>query len=396
MADTPAEVISFIRTMAGRAKPFAIKDMQELRDFAKAALGMDDVQAWDVPYISEKLRLARYSYSDTEVKQYFTEPRVMAGLFELIQTLFNVQLAPAQAALWHADARFYTITREGRELAHLYVDNYARTGKRGGAWMDVARPRRLKAGQLQTPVAYVTCNFGAPAGDKPALLSHDQVTTLFHEFGHALHHVLTQVDEPSVDMRAVEWDAIELPSQFMENFCWEWDVVCKMSCHVDTGQSLPRELFDKMLAAKNFQSGMFAVRQMEFALFDMLLHTEFDAGKAAAGGPGIDQVLQAVRDEVSVVPVPGYNRLAHSFSHIFGGGYAAGYYSYKWAEVMSADAYSLFEEIGALNPQAGALFLKEILEVGGTRPARDSFRAFRGRDPQVDALLRHSGMTESA
>ncbi len=396
MADTPAEVVGFVRTMAGRAKPFAVKDMQELRAFAKAALGLDDVQAWDVPYVSEKLRQARYSYSDTEVKQYFTEPRVMAGLFELIQTLFNVRLAPAQAPLWHADARFYTITRDGRELAHLYVDNYARTGKRGGAWMDVARPRRLKAGQLQTPVAYVTCNFGAPVAGKPALLSHDEVTTLFHEFGHALHHVLTQVDEPSVDMRAVEWDAIELPSQFMENFCWEWDVVSKMSRHVDNGEPLPRELFDKMLAAKNFQSGMFAVRQMEFALFDMLLHTTFDAGKAASHGPGINQVLQAVRDEVSVVPVPAYNRLAHSFSHIFGGGYAAGYYSYKWAEVMSADAYSLFEEKGALNPQAGALFLKEILEVGGTRPAKESFRAFRGRDPQVDALLRHSGMTESA
>lgn len=397
MVNTPTEAIEFVRSMATRAKPFATEDMEQLREFAKTALGIEDLCAWDVPYASEKLRQARYSYSDNEVKQYFTETRVLAGLFELIQTLFNVSIETASAPLWHADARFYTLKRSGHELAHLYLDSYARSHKRSGAWMDVSRPRRLTATGVQTPVAYVTCNFASPVNAMPALLTHQDVITLFHEFGHALHHVLTQVDEPGVDMRAVEWDAIELPSQFMENFCWEWDVIEKISSHIQTGATLPRDLFEKMLTAKNFQSGMFTERQMEFALFDLLLHTDTVNIVTKTRPIGaIEQLLRSIRQEVSVVPVPDYNRFQHAFEHIFGGGYAAGYYSYQWAEVLSADAYSLFEEQGPLNPKIGEQFLQEILEVGAARPIKESFRAFRGRDPQIEALLRHNGMLKMA
>ena len=397
MVDTPEQAISFVRSMAARAKPFATKDMEQLREFAKSVLAIEDLSAWDIPYASEKLRQARYSYSDNEVKQYFTEDGVLTGLFELIQTLFNVSIQRACAPVWHADVRFYTMTRSGRELAHFYVDLYARNSKRSGAWMDVSRPRRPTLTGVQTPVAYVTCNFAAPVNGKPALLTHQDVITLFHEFGHALHHLLTQVDEPGVDMRAVEWDAIELPSQFMENFCWEWDVIKKISRHIDTNATLPRELFEKMLAAKNFQSGMFTARQMEFALFDLLLHTyTHDVLTQANPAHAIQDLVDKVRQEVSVVPTPAYNRFQNTFGHIFGGGYAAGYYSYQWAEVLSADAYSLFEEQGVLNPSAGARFLKEILEVGAARPIKESFRVFRGRDPQIEALLRHSGMLEPA
>ncbi len=392
MAQSAEQVIEFVRDMARRAKPYAERDMAEIRDFGRAALGIADVQAWDVPFISEKLRLARYSYSDTEVKQYFTEPQVMSGLFKVISTLFDVQIDQVDGPVWHNDVRLYRFARKGQTLAHVYVDNYARNGKRGGAWMDVCRVRRQTAGQLQTPVAYVNCNFASPVGGKPALLTHDDVITLFHEYGHALHHLLTQVNEPGADMRAVEWDAIELPSQFMENFCWEWDVVRGMTRHADTGAELPRELFDKMLAAKNFQAGMQSVRQMEFALCDMRLHSEAPAATSAA----VQKVIDEVRAEVAVVTPPAFNRFQHSFSHIFAGGYSAGYYSYKWAEVMSADAFSLFEETGTLNPATGRKFRDEVLAVGATRPAAESFRAFRGRDPQPDALLRHYGMLEAA
>jgi oligopeptidase A len=392
MAGEPAEVINFLQAMAARAKPYALQDMEQLRTFAKAALGMNDVQAWDVPFVSEKLRQAHYSYSENDVKQYFTEPKVMAGLFALIERLFDVRLVAQPAPVWHDTVRFYSLERAGETLAHLYVDNYARVGKRSGAWMDVCRTRRRLEDKTQTPVAYVTCNFAAPVGDKPALLTHSDVITLFHEFGHALHHVLTKVDEPAADMRSVEWDAIELPSQFMENFCWEWDVVQGMSMHVDSSNPLPRELFEKMRAARNFQSGMFTVRQMEFALFDMRSHMDFDP----SGPISLQHVIDEVRKEVAVVIPPAYNRFQHAFSHIFAGGYAAGYYSYKWAEVMSADAFDLFEQTGVLNPETGRRFLREVLEVGGSRGARESFEAFRGRAPDMAALLRHTGMVPQA
>ena len=397
MVDTPEQAISFVRSMAARAKPFATKDMGQLRQFAKTALAIEDLSAWDIPYVSEKLRQTRYSYSDNEVKQYFTEERVLAGLFELIQTLFEVSIQAACAPVWQGDVRFYTLRRSGRELAHFYIDLYARNSKRSGAWMDVSRCRRPSLTGVQTPVAYVTCNFAAPVNGKSALLTHQDVITLFHEFGHALHHLLTQVDEPGVDMRAVEWDAIELPSQFMENFCWEWDVIKNISSHIETNATLPKELFDKMLAAKNFQSGMFTARQMEFALFDLLLHTHtHDLLIQTNPVQAIQHLLDEVRKEVSVVSVPAYNRFQNTFEHNFGGGYAAGYYSYQWAEVLSADAYGLFEEQGILSPSAGARFLKEILEVGAARPIKESFKAFRGRDPEPEALLRHKGMLELA
>ncbi|MGL4573708.1 MAG: M3 family metallopeptidase, partial [Burkholderiaceae bacterium] len=392
MAGKPAEVMAFLHGMTKQAKPYAQRDMEQLRAFAKGALGMPDLQAWDVLFASEKLRQAHYSYSENDVKQYFTEPKVMAGLFSVIERLFDVRFEQQSAPVWHESVRFYTLTRGGAPIAHLYVDNYARAGKRSGAWMEVCRTRRKFADSTQTPVAYVTCNFASPVDGNAALLTHSDVITLFHEFGHALHHVLTQVDEPAADMRAVEWDAIELPSQFMENFCWEWDVVVSMSSHVSTGAPLPRELFEKMRAARNFQSGMFTMRQMEFAMFDMRAHMEFDPN----GQTTLQQLLDEVRSQVAVVIPPAYNRFQHAFSHIFAGGYAAGYYSYKWAEVMSADAYDLFEQTGVLNPETGKRFLREVLEVGASRAAQDSFKAFRGRAPDMAALLRHTGMVPQA
>ncbi|MDE2048918.1 MAG: M3 family metallopeptidase, partial [Betaproteobacteria bacterium] len=346
------------------------------------------VQPWDIAYVSEKLRQQAYDYSDLEVKQYFTEPKVVAGLFKVVETLFGVQIQPSSAPVWHPDVRFYRVqAADGTLVGQFYFDLYARPGKQPGAWMDVARERWRRADGLQTPVTYLTCNFSPPVGGKPALLSHDEVQTLFHEFGHGLHLLLTQVDEPSVGMSAVEWDAIELPSQFMENFCWEWDVLKHMTAHVDTGEPLPRALFERMLAAKNFQAGMQTLRQMEFSLFDMLLHHDFDPAHQS-----VQALLDAVRAEVAVVVPPPNNRFQNSFSHIFGGGYAAGYYSYKWAEVLSADAYSLFEERGVLDPHTGAKFRDEILGAGARRSALDSFTAFRGRAPSIDALMRHQGM----
>ncbi len=394
MAQTPAQVMDFLRTLAVRARPYAEKDMRELRAYAAARLGLVDLQAWDVAYVSEKLREEKYAFSEQEVKQYFPEPQVLAGLFRVVETLFGVRVRKSHAPTWHPDASFYEITdREGRLIGQFYLDLYARNGKRGGAWMDEAVTRRRKAHGIETPVAFLTCNFSAPIGDKPALFTHDEVITLFHEFGHGLHHLLTQVEEYGVSgIKGVEWDAVELPSQFMENFCWEWEVLRHMTRHVDTGKPLPRALFDRMLAARNFQAGMQTVRQIEFSLFDMRLHCEY----GPHGEKTPLELLEEVRDEVAVVRPPAWNRFPNSFSHIFAGGYAAGYYSYKWAEVLSADAYSLFEENGVLSEDIGRRFWSEILAQGGARPALESFVAFRGREPTIDALLRHNGMTEAA
>jgi oligopeptidase A len=389
MADSPEQVITFLRDLAARARPYAENDLADMREFAAKELQLKDPQAWDWPYIGEKLKEARYSFSEQEVKQYFTAPKVLAGLFKIVETLFEVEIVKDSAPVWNDKVQFYALQRSGKTIAQFYLDQPARTGKRGGAWMDDVRARWLRpdTGMLQTPVAHLVCNFADGVEGKPALLTHDDVTTLFHEFGHGLHHMLTQVNERDVSgISGVEWDAVELPSQFMENFCWEWDVLKHMTAHVDTGLPLPRALFDKMLAAKNYQSGLQTLRQIEFSLFDMLLHQN--------GGDAL-QVLQTVRDEVAVLQPPTYSRTPHTFSHIFSGGYAAGYYSYKWAELLSADAYAAFEESPqpSANMAAGKRYRQEILEVGGSRSAMDSFKAFRGREPKIDALLRHQGMS---
>ena len=393
MAESPEQVVQFLRDLAIRARPFAEQDVADLRAHAAEHLGLADPQPWDWPYISEKLKEKRYAFSEQEVKQYFTAPKVLAGLFKIVETLFEVSIRPDKAPVWHPAVAFYRIERDGKLLGQFYLDQPARTGKRGGAWMDDVRGRwqRPDTGKLQTPVAQLVCNFAEGVDGKPALLTHDDVTTLFHEFGHGLHHLLTQVDEHDVSgISGVEWDAVELPSQFMENFCWEWDVLRHMTAHVDTGEPLPRALFDKMTAAKNFQSGMQTLRQIEMSLFDMLLHTEHD--------PALDfmPLLDKVRAEVSVLQPPAFSRTVHTFSHIFAGGYAAGYFSYKWAEVLSADAYAAFEETagkeGSANVETGRKYRQAILEAGGSRPAMESFKAFRGREPSLDALLRHQGM----
>ena len=393
MAQTPAQVVEFLRDLAARARPFAERDLAELRDFARAELGLERLESWDIAFASEKLRARRYAFSDQEVKQYFPETRVLPGMFELVQRLYQIRIVEQKAETWHEDVRFFDICNAGGELiGRFYVDLYARDTKRGGAWMDGAISRRRLESGIQVPVAYLNCNFSRPVGGKPALFTHDDVITLFHEFGHGLHHLLTQVEDLGVaGINGVEWDAVELPSQFMENFCWEWEVLAHMTRHVDSGETLPRALYDKMLAAKNFQSGLATLRQVEFALFDMRLHSDFVPAATRTGSAVLD-LLAEVRREVAVLVPPEWNRFPNSFSHIFAGGYAAGYYSYKWAEVLSADAFSLFEEKGVLNPEAGRRFRDEILAVGGSRPAAESFRAFRGREPSVDALLRHSGM----
>ena len=389
MADTPANVIAFLRDLASRAKPYAERDMAELKAFATDRLGIKDFAPWDQAYAAEKLREDRYSYSDQTVKQYFTEPTVFAGLFKLVETLYGIDIRQSEASTWHDDVKYFEVFKNGKQIAAFYADLYAREGKRSGAWMDSDRTRSVIDGKLELPVAYLVCNFAPGLEGRPATMTHDEVTTLFHEFGHCLHHLLTAQTEAAVSgINGVEWDAVELPSQFMENFAWEWDVVESITCHVETGESLPRELFDKMLAAKNFESGMACVRQVEFALFDMLLHTDFDPRKE-----DFQALLRAVREEVAVSFPPAYNRFPQSFSHIFAGGYAAGYYSYKWAEVLSADAFSAFEESGILNPQTGEKFLEELLSRGSSRDAMENFMAFRGRRPSIDALLRHSGMS---
>jgi oligopeptidase A len=390
MAQSSAEVLAFLRDMAAKAKPFAERDMQELRAFAAEKLELPDLQPWDVAYASEKLLQERYAFSEQEVRPYFTEPKVIAGLFHVVERLYGINIKPDTAPVWHEGVRFYRIENAAGELiGQFYMDLYARETKRGGAWMDSAVSRYRKFDGLQTPVAYLICNLSKPLGNKPATFTHDEVQTLFHEAGHGFHHLLTRMEELGVSgISGVEWDAVELPSQFMENFCWEWDVLKAMTAHADTGEPLPRALFDKMRAAKNFQSGMITVRQIEFALFDMLLHSDFDPEKDA-----IPDLLASVRAEVAVLFPPEWHRFPNSFSHIFGGGYAAGYYSYKWAEVLSADAYAAFEESGdPLDAATGQRFLDEILSRGGVRPALESFKAFRGRAPKPDALLRHSGM----
>jgi oligopeptidase A len=430
MASSPQQVVDFMRELAQRARPFAERDLAELRSYARDRLGLDELLAWDISYASEKLREQRYAFSEQEVKQYFPEDAVLPGMFKLVETLYGLQIRTSVAPVWHDDVRFFDIrNRQGQIVGQFYLDLYARNSKRGGAWMDDVIGRRRLARGIQTPVAYLNCNFSPPVGGatanseqgpaqrdgnvresvvaaapmngknlrpdgrRPATFTHDEVITLFHEFGHGLHHLLTEIEDLGVSgINGVEWDAVELPSQFMENFCWEWDVVRGMTRHVDTGESLPRALFDKMLAAKNFQSGMQTLRQIEFALFDMLMHSSFEAG----GAKSILDLLDEVRAEVAVLIPPAFNRFPHSFSHIFSGGYAAGYYSYKWAEVLSADAYGLFEENGVLNPDVGARFRSEILAMGGSRGAMESFTAFRGREPSLEALLRHNGLIETA
>ncbi|SFL68539.1 M3 family metallopeptidase [Rugamonas rubra] len=399
MAQSPEHVIQFLEDLAQRARPYAEQDFAELQQFAKDELGLDQLKAWDIPYASEKLQERRYAFSAQEVKQYFPEHKVIDGLFRLVQNLFSVSILPDTASVWHKDVRFYRIERDGRLVGQFYLDLYARAGKSGGAWMDDARGRRLDTnGALQTPVAYLTCNFTEPAVQdgvaQPSLFTHDEVITLFHEFGHGLHHMLTLVDEIGVSgISGVEWDAVELPSQFMENFCWEWEVLQHMTAHVATGEALPRALYDKMLAAKNFQSGLQTLRQVEFSLLDMHLHYDYEP----TGEKSVQQLIDEVRGRFAVIVPPAFNRFQNSFGHIFAGGYAAGYYSYKWAEVLSADAYAAFEEAaaldgGALSTETGKRFQQEILAVGGSRPALESFTAFRGREPSIDALLRHSGM----
>jgi oligopeptidase A len=403
MADSPQQVVDFLRDLALKARPYAEKDVADMRAFAADELQLKEPQAWDWPYIGEKLKEARYSFSEQEVKQYFTAPKVLAGLFKIVETLFEVTIRRDVAPVWNAGVEFYRIERPltagadttapSQLVGQFYLDPSARTGKRGGAWMDDVRARWLRPdnGQLQTPVAHLVCNFADGVDGKPPLLTHDDVTTLFHEFGHGLHHMLTQVNERDVSgISGVEWDAVELPSQFMENFAWEWDVLKHMTAHVDTGGALPRELYEKMLAARNFQSGLQTLRQIEFSLFDMLLHTDHDPAQ------DFMPLLNMVRREVAVLQPPAFSRTVHTFSHIFAGGYAAGYYSYKWAEVLSADAYAAFEETagkdGAPNIETGRKYRQAILEAGGSRPAMESFKAFRGREPSLDALLRHQGM----
>jgi oligopeptidase A len=406
MAETPEQVVAFLRDLAHKARPYAEQDLADLRAFAASDLGLTDPQAWDWAYIGEKLKEARYAFSEQEVKPYFTAPKVLAGLFQIVETLFEVAIRPDTAPVWHPGVAFYRIERstpQGTQLVgQFYLDPAARTGKRGGAWMDDVRTRWLRpdTGALQTPVAHLVCNFADGVEingvKKPPLLTHDDVITLFHEFGHGLHHLLTQVNERDVSgISGVEWDAVELPSQFMENFCWEWDVLKHMTAHVDTGEPLPRALFDKMLAAKNYQSGLQTLRQVEFSLFDMLLHSQ---PQPVTSGAAILALQQQVRDEVAVLQPPAYSRTPHTFSHIFAGGYSAGYYSYKWAEVLSADAYAAFEEAAQASGQStldvatGRRYRQAILEVGGSRPAMESFKAFRGREPRIEALLRHQGM----
>jgi oligopeptidase A len=408
MAGSPAQVIAFLEDLGHRARPGAERDLAALREFARSELGLPELHAWDIPFASQRLKEQRYAFSEQEVKQYFTEPKVLEGLFRIIETVFEVRIRPDNAPVWHPSVRFFRIERDATQagatptlVGQFYLDPFARPGKRPGAWMDDARDRWLRPdGRLQTPVAHLVCNFAAPitvdGATRPALLTHDDVTTLFHEFGHGLQLMLTQIDDIGVSgISGVEWDAVELPSQFMENFCWEWEVVKHLTAHVDTGEALPRALFDRMLAAKNFHSGLDTLRQVELSLLDMRLHTE-------PGAPGrVPEIVAAVRAEVALLTPPAFARSLNSFSHIFDGGYAAGYYSYKWAEVLSADAWSAFEETpaedgGVLSVKTGRRLRESVFESGGSRSTIDSFKAFRGREPRIDALLRHQGLDASS
>lgn len=407
MATSPQQVLDFLTKLAAKAKPYAVADLQALQQFAAEKLNLKKLEAWDLAYVSEKLQQERYAFSDQEVKQYFPEDKVLTGMFKVVEKLYGIRITLAAPArniqYWHPDVKFFDIhDANGELIGQFYLDLYARPTKRGGAWMDDAITRRRIDNQqstkhnIQLPVAYLTCNFSAPVTmdhqPRPALFTHNEVIVLFHEFGHGLHHLMTKVEDLGVSgINGVEWDAVELPSQFMENFCWEWDVLTGMTQHIETGESLPKALFDKMIKAKNFQSGLQMLRQIEFALFDMHVHFDFKPD----GDRTVLQLLDDIRNQVAVIIPPDFNRFPNSFAHIFAGGYAAGYYSYKWAEVLSADAYSMFEETasdGVVNAATGSHFLEEILAVGGSRSALESFIAFRGREPELDALLRHSGM----
>ena len=391
MAPTPERVLGFLRDIVGRARPAAQRELADLAAFARSECGIEDLQPWDVPYVSEKLRQARYQLSDEELKPYFPLPRVLEGLFGLTESLFGVRVVErAGVPVWHADVRYYELVdRDGQVVAAFYLDAYARAKKRGGAWMDVCRTRFRHADGVERPVAYLTCNFAPPVGGKPSLLTHDDVTTMFHEFGHGLHHMLTEVEARGVSgISGVEWDAVELPSQFMENFCWTREGLDRFAAHVDTGAPMPDDLFRRLLATRHFHAGLFLVRQLEFGLFDFRLHLEFEPGRGAR----VLELLAEVREEVSVLKPPAWHRFPMSFGHVFAGGYAAGYYSYLWAEVLSADAYAAFGAAGVLDANTGAKFRREVLAVGGSRPALASFTAFRGREPQVDALLESYGL----
>ncbi len=392
MADSPDQVLSFLNELAEKSRPFALKEFAELKDFAKQELAIDDLQAWDVGYASEKLKQQRYSISDEDLKPYFPVDKVLEGLFKLVEGLYNIRIKQkTNQQSWHPDVRFFEIVdnRTQKLKARFYLDLYARQHKRGGAWMDDFCSRFKHKDGLQTPVAFMTCNSAPPAGDKPALFTHDEVITLFHEFGHGLHHMMTEVDYLDVSgISGVEWDAVELPSQFMENWCWQREALDLFAAHYETGEKIPDELFDKMQAARHFQSALGMVRQLEFSIFDMRLHMDTSIKDAKQ----IQAILDETRKQLAVITPPAFNRFQHGFSHIFAGGYAAGYYSYKWAEVLSADAFARFEEEGLFNQTVGESFLKEILQVGGSRPAMESFKAFRGREPSIDALLKHSGL----
>jgi len=391
MAQSPQQVLDFLNDLASRSKPIAEQEFEALKAFAKETADMDELEAWDVTYFAEKLRQQRYAISQEEVKPYFPEDKVVNGLFAVVNKLYGLDITERQGVdTWHKDVRFFEIHDANGELrGQFYLDLYARQRKRGGAWMDECLVRRKTQSGIQTPVAFLTCNFSEPVGDKPALFTHDEVTTLFHEFGHGLHHMLTKIDYSGVSgINGVAWDAVELPSQFMENWCWEREALDLISGHYQSGETLPDELYEKMMAARNFQSAMMMLRQLEFSLFDFRLHLEFEPNQ----GNQVDKVLAEVRDQVTVVQPPKFNRFAHSFGHIFAGGYAAGYYSYKWAEVLSADAFSKFEENGIFDRQTGLEFLNNILEQGGSKEPMELFIAFRGREPEIDALLRHSGI----
>ncbi|MGL5389942.1 MAG: oligopeptidase A [Shewanella sp.] len=391
MAETPAQVMAFLNELALRSKDQAKAELAELQAFAKAEYGVSEMASWDLSFYAEKLQQHKYEISQEILRPYFPEDKVLAGLFYTVSRLFGLRIEEqTEFERWHDDVRFFDIYDESGELrGSFYLDLYARTGKRGGAWMDDCRVRRQTANGLQKPVAYLTCNFNGPVDGKPALFTHDEVTTLFHEFGHGIHHLLTKIDVAGVSgINGVPWDAVELPSQFMENWCWQEEALAEISGHYETGEPLPKALLDKMLAAKNFQSGMMMLRQLEFSLFDFRMHHEYDPAKGAR----IQATLDEVRRQVAVLIPPAFNRFQHGFAHIFAGGYAAGYYSYKWAEVLSADAFSRFEAEGIFNPETGRRFMHNILEMGGSVEPMVLFKQFMGREPSIDALLRHSGI----
>ena len=387
MASNPDEVCSFLRDLSNKAKPYGLKDFEELKEAAKKD-GVEDLEAWDVAFYSEAIKQDKYNINDQEIKQFFPENKVIEGLFNVIKKLYDIDIVESKAAIWHKDVKYFELLQNNKIIGSFYLDLYARKNKRGGAWMDECISKTKFNVNIDYPVAYLTCNFSSPIGNNPALFTHDEVITLFHECGHGLHHLLTEISEFNVSgIKGVEWDAVELPSQFMENFCWDWNVIKNMTQHIHTKESMPKELFNKLIASKNFQSGMQSLRQIEFALFDMLIHMETNPDNI-----DVISTLESVRDEVAVVRPPHWNRFPHSFSHIFAGGYAAGYYSYKWAEVLSADVFEEFENNGVLSKDVGARFRKEILSVGGSRSAKESFIKFKGREPSVEALLRHNGL----